>query len=249
MLLPPRTTAEHDINLVFSNAAAKMGAEEEKHFSRLKLRFEGPQVVTGGLGSWGHLYMDYKLDWPLNLFLSSELLDRYNAVFRVLLGLRRAQWEVQHSRNSVKPSPLPVMLLRRNLGILLDSVYTYLQTSITIAYRDMVASMEGGGDFEVAVKAHDQFLSTIHTQCFLSVPTLVRCLDQLAQLGLRFASAVAQSPTLGTLADDMGGETGKIYNLMLTLLSGIKGHKQSSPVLPQLIIMLNYNRYFNQRDQ
>ena len=45
-------------------------------------------------------------------------------------------------------------------------------------YVKLLAKMEESSDFEEVVRAHEVYLAAISTLCFLSVPTIVRVLDQ-----------------------------------------------------------------------
>jgi gamma-tubulin complex component 4 len=45
---------------------------------------------------WNGLSLDYRSHWPLHLIFSSDVIEKYNILFRFLLPIKRVQLDLQH---------------------------------------------------------------------------------------------------------------------------------------------------------
>ena len=52
--------------------------------------------------SWSGLSLEYKSQWPIHLFISPEVVEQYNKLFRFLFPLRRVQIDLQNDWKSLK---------------------------------------------------------------------------------------------------------------------------------------------------
>ncbi|CAN7939232.1 unnamed protein product [Ixodes hexagonus] len=66
-----------------------------------------PLVIAPGQNILSCLVLKYKVDWPLNIIITSPCLLRYNKIFGFLLYIRRAQWALFDIWCHLKPSVLP----------------------------------------------------------------------------------------------------------------------------------------------
>ncbi|KAL4572123.1 hypothetical protein LXL04_018892 [Taraxacum kok-saghyz] len=130
MRLPPRqSTAEADLLVPFRLAVTKTINDDDKFFSRVKLRMPASGTKTSiksskseasklkytdndsnllsdssvemSLDGWDGIALEYSIDWPLQLFFTQEVLSRYGRIFQYLLRLKRTQMELEKSWESV----------------------------------------------------------------------------------------------------------------------------------------------------
>lgn len=52
--------------------------------------------------SWSGLSLEYKSQWPIHLFISPEVVEQYNKLFRFLFPLRRVQIDLQNDWKNLK---------------------------------------------------------------------------------------------------------------------------------------------------
>ncbi|KAM7294477.1 hypothetical protein ISCGN_023983 [Ixodes scapularis] len=66
-----------------------------------------PSAIAPGQNILSCLVLKYKIDWPLNIVITSPCLLRYNKIFGFLLYIRRTQWALFDIWCNLKPSALP----------------------------------------------------------------------------------------------------------------------------------------------
>ncbi|KXZ48725.1 GCP4 protein [Gonium pectorale] len=105
MAAPPRLqSVDADLAIPFSVSAAKSSAEGDPLLHAFRLRYlrgaeaESAFQIKNAIGShvvppldpaWDPLVLEVSLAWPLGLLLGADSLRRYNALFGLLLRLRR----------------------------------------------------------------------------------------------------------------------------------------------------------------
>lgn len=84
-----------DLNsvLTLENGAAYAGIAQETLFTENYLEIMNwslsSSANTFNQDKWNGLSLEYKSHWPIHLFISPEILDQYNKLFRFLFPLRR----------------------------------------------------------------------------------------------------------------------------------------------------------------
>lgn len=88
--------------------------------------------------AWSGLSLEYKSHWPLHLFISPEVIEQYNKLFRFLFPLRRIQIDMQNDwknlkliYNSFDENDMRfVMAMRSRLSSFINNIYSYLQLDV-----------------------------------------------------------------------------------------------------------------------
>lgn len=119
-----------------------------------------------------HIQLKFNVKWPLHLFFSPLILQRYNELFRFLLQIRKLQndlhvvWRVHRERKVAGNSRLA--LLRNKLLFLIDNLQYYLQVDVLESqYSILIAAVQNSKDFEYIQRAHSVFQANIMSLCFL----------------------------------------------------------------------------------
>lgn len=116
--------------------------------------------------------LKFKVKWPLHLFFSPLILQRYNQLFRFLLQIRKLQndlhavWRSHRERKIAGNSTMA--LLRNKLLFLVDNLQYYLQVDVLESqFSILIATVQNSKDFEFIQRAHSVFQANIMSLCFL----------------------------------------------------------------------------------
>lgn len=261
MSLPPNQNAEHDLNIAFQQSAIRSTAQQDEFFEYFQVRLDSNATVIGPIPQayqgWRGLYLAYKIEWPLDLLFPPSVIEKYNTLFRFLLTVKRVQSELQRvwfpqmegKKLSVSDRArlMPVWLLRRNMAFLIDNLQYYLMVNVLdTQYSLLKRRLSDTRDFEAIRKFHEDYLDSLISQSFLHVKAVSRSLEQIFQLCLELCSVMMRSES-GNIdfmkINDLKKDFERQASFLFTILSGVKSH-QESPHLAQLLLFLDYNRYF-----
>lgn len=295
MRLPPRqSTAEADLMVPFQLAALKTISEEDKYYSRVTLRMPSfgipvkssqvdlikgklnaapPNVFSEmSLDGWDSIYLDYSIDWPLELFFTQEVLSKYCRVFQYLLRLKRTQMEldkswasmmhqdhvefskhVNDSVNSSRPQKRrqylkPAWRVREHMAFLIRNLQFYIQVDVIESQWNVLqARIQNSNDFTELVGYHQEYLSALISQSFLDIGSVSRILDSIMKLCLQFCWTVENQDGFANTAEleQITEEFNKKSNSLYTILRSSRlAGSQRAPFLRRFLLRLNFNSFF-----
>uniref|UniRef100_A0A8C9RX52 Gamma-tubulin complex component n=1 Tax=Scleropages formosus TaxID=113540 RepID=A0A8C9RX52_SCLFO len=208
---------------------------------------------------WAALGLAYKVQWPLHILFTPAVLEKYNVVFRYLLGVRRVQSELQHcwalqmQRKHLKSNQTDAVKwrLRNHMAFLVDNLQYYLQVDVLESqFSQLLQQINSTRDFESIRLAHDHFLSNLLAQSFILLKPVFHCLNEILELCHSFCSLVSQN--LGPLDDRGAAQLDILVKgfsrqsfLLFKILSSVRNHQINSD-LAQLLLRLDYNKYYTQ---
>lgn len=227
------------------------------------------------------LRVECNVKWPLHLFFHKKILDRYNVLFQFLFTMKRLQQNVQLSwipllkRKSITPLQniqMQFHSLRAKISFIIDNLLYYLQVDVINAhYQQLINTIEKLQDFDSVRKAHNNFLSTISTQCFLNSKEVKESIRKLSAIIVQFCLIVQsdykeilqfdnievkiKDPSLELKAkvarlkvnvEMLTEQWDQQTNALFHILSNVK---LTSPYLTQLLLRMDYNRYFSEKNQ
>ncbi|XP_002738419.1 gamma-tubulin complex component 5-like [Saccoglossus kowalevskii] len=157
-----------------------------KHMSRLTVSVE-PVSKTKRLpiNALDVLTLHYKVPWPVNVVLNPECQQIYNAVFRLLLQIKRAKYCLEQLRfsdltNVVSPSPKNcesenqhlvhrIYLIRVQLLHFVDCLHNYIMTRIlhTTGW-EFQQQLDTAVDLNQLLDVHTHYVKTIYERCLLN---------------------------------------------------------------------------------
>jgi len=273
LLQPPPSTqhtssTEYDVNVAFQCAARKVMVEDESLMQKFTLTITLPDTKASQAGKgadagvesgWNCLGMKGSVDWPLHILFTPGVLSRYNSLFRFLLFVRRSQAALQQcwatgmagSKKHHAPQVGKRWWLRTHMAFLVDNLQYYLQVDVIESQFSILAEkIEKTRDFETIRIAHDQFITSLLTHCFLLTKPISHCLKELLELCNKFCVLLQgqneqtlteqQQKQLETIAKDFQRQT----SLLFMLLSSMRNHA-ASPHIAQLLLRIDYNKYFS----
>lgn len=264
---PPISTTQHDVNLAFRYAARNLLLEDERLLKHFKFSIEnkesdssvGGQVrILKKESGWNCLNLTYAVDWPLHILFTPGVLDRYNTVFRFLLYIRRIQLELQHCWSlqmqrrhmHCADAGSTKWWLRSHMAFLVDNLQYYLQVDVIESqFSILLNNVENTRDFEAIRLAHDHFLSSLLSQCFIHMKQISYCLKEILELCHAFCGLVMHSEVILSIQelsqlDDITKGFQRQSSLLFKVLSSVRSH-QASPHLSQLLLRIDFNKYFS----
>ncbi|XP_035667416.1 gamma-tubulin complex component 4-like isoform X2 [Branchiostoma floridae] len=263
---PPTNVTEHDVNAAFLQAARDVLLDDDEVTQfRLSVQTKGKGQkkpsgpIPSGESGWGVLGLSYSVQWPLHILFTEAVLDKYNTMFRFLLSVKRVQLELQHcwalqmegKHLASEQSDVAKWQLRTHMAFLLDNLQYYLQVDVLeTQFSQLVEKIQATRDFENIRLAHDQFLASLLAQSFILMKPVFHCLNEILDQCHNFAMLVSLNPgalnerqldLMDTIAKDFSRQS----NLLFKILSSVRSH-QASPYLAQLLLRVDYNKYFSQ---
>lgn len=179
--------------LSLDNGSCYIGLCQETHLTNNILEIFSWSLTSStqsfSKDSWSGLSLEYKAQWPIHLFISPEITEQYNKLFRFLFPLRRVQIDLQNDWQNLKriynffdESQMRfVMAMRAKLNGFINNVMSYLQLDvIETQWAKMIKGIEKCEDFEEARKLHENYLATLTNKFFLNMQRIIKTMQDLS---------------------------------------------------------------------
>jgi gamma-tubulin complex component 4 len=187
-------------------------------------------------------------------------MERYNVLFVFLLRVRRVQlqlqqcWALQMHRRHLRcctadDQSAPKWTLRNHMAFLIDNLQYYLQVDVIESqFSILLSKVQSTRDFEAIRLAHDQFLSSLYSRCFLHMKPVSHCLSEILELCHSFCGLMSHSEVILSVQevsqlDNIATRFQRQSGLLFKVLSSVRSH-QTSPHLAQLLLRIDYNKFF-----
>ncbi|KAH9499205.1 Gamma-tubulin complex component 4 [Bulinus truncatus] len=264
---PAALTTELDVNRAFQHAARNVLIDNDALLQRFHLtvptalkdkkkpesNIPQTEVSTG----WSVLGMSYSVQWPLHIFFTPAVLEKYNRIFRFLLAVCRTQqdlqfcWSLQMNSKAafVSPAASATWQLRTHMAFLIDNLQYYLQVDVIESqYKILLDKINSTKDFEAVKLAHENFLSSLLTQSFVHMKTVFSCLQEILDLCLQFCRLLIAFENPVSDKDLQHLQTIKLNfqrnsSLLFKILSGVRS-QSARPHLAQLLLRLDFNKFY-----
>ncbi|BFY98455.1 hypothetical protein BsWGS_01495 [Bradybaena similaris] len=264
---PPVSTTEHDVNRAFQHAARNVLIDNDAllqrfHLTIPKLSKEKKKPESGtpqgeAETGWRGLGLTYSVRWPLHIFFTPSMLEKYNRIFRFLLAVRRTQLDLQHCWSLqmfnkaafVSPAASATWQLRTHMAFLVDNLQYYLQVDVIESqYKILLDKVNATKDFEAAKIAHEHFLASLLAQSFIHMKTVFTCLHEILELCSVFCRLLvgAENPMSDRDTQHLQEITLSFQrhsSLLFRILSGVRS-QSGRPHLAQLLLRLDFNKFF-----
>jgi len=157
--------------------------------------------VLEASSAWDELRVDYHVEWPLHLILTSEAMGVYNQLFGLLWSTRRTMaeldvvWPMLMETRYRRLPPQdnlwlrPLWSLHSQMMFLVKNLQIYLQVDVVEAqYAIMLKAIHAHQDFDAVRKAHTHYLAALTSKSHLGVRPLMEGLHRLLGLCRRFCA-------------------------------------------------------------
>lgn len=216
-------------------------------------------VVTPSDVWFSSLELSFKVPWPLPLVITQGSLDQYTSMFRMLLAFRHAHLELQ--RVDLPQKRLHAWAFRAQLSYFVSQVIQYFHMDvIEVAHQRLLQVVHDSQDFSEMVPAHEEFLSTVVTRCFVDASDLHGALKAALRIVHAFCrldhgggsdsrSVHRQGVGTSTIPTSMEVQQlrmkfSSIVKAILQMMS--KMHREGlHAYLARLLLRLDYNGYFS----
>ncbi|KAL0476593.1 hypothetical protein AKO1_006098, partial [Acrasis kona] len=220
-----------------------------------------------------NLKLTCNVDWPLHLMFGSSVVEKYDKLFKFLFTIKRVQSQVHRAwlplvqrKRSLGRETTALLHLRSRMAFLIDNLCFYLHADvIEVQYEVLMERIKSTRDFEVALRSHEDYLQKIAAQCFLNkkqINVLYKLFDMILKLCYIVDSEYSSfegALKLHVFDEDKSTnlymkvqELAALFDAQSSLLFQIlSGQKVLSPHLAQLLVRLDYNKFYsiNMREQ
>ncbi|EJD01366.1 uncharacterized protein FOMMEDRAFT_158502 [Fomitiporia mediterranea MF3/22] len=206
-------TDYHFLNTAFREAVSSRYSHQiDSSLVRLSYKSSSKVALLRSVKCFDGLTVDYAAPFPLAFVISSNASRVYNAVFVLLIKIRRAKTfldnillrisaaDTTRSRDELKTFYVTRSKLSWFVNIFLDFVCSYV---LHVEIQRLHASLQGADSLDDIIGLHQKHLSTIERLCFLDDKTssLQRALISIFDMCISFSDcfvAFAGDTTLNT---------------------------------------------------
>lgn len=224
------------------------------------------------LDGWDGISLEYSINWPLQLFVTPEVLSKYQRIFQYLLRLKRTQMELEKSwafamhqdhfdfaklRNDSRKSFVsqhrrqrlrPMWHVREHMAFLIRNLQFYIQVDVIESQWNVLQShIQNSHDFTELVGFHQDYLAALISQSFLDIGSVSRILDGIMKLCLQFCWKIESDESNRSTKEleHIAEEFNKKSNSLYTILRSSRlAGSQRAPFLRQFLLRLNFNSFF-----
>lgn len=147
---------------------------------------------------WNGLTVSYRVDWPLNLIISSVVVEKFTNIFRFLFPIRNVQLDLQKTwlnfmqkerKLALKTEIKGLILLRNQMGLVIENLWSYFHLDVfQVQWSKLQEKFTEIKDFEEMRKGIDEYLSSISNQLFLHFPKIVKFLFEIVNIVKSFVN-------------------------------------------------------------
>ena len=125
---------------------------------------------------------------------------------------------------------------------------------VEVEYRQLESRLSSSKSFETIERAHSDYLNSILTHTFTHLKAIVRTLDDIFLVAWRLYTFIEINTSSRTPIDLAAGETevSGLYSAfeestlyLVDILGGIKAGGHVSPFLGQLLLRLDFNKFWS----
>ncbi|WIA33536.1 hypothetical protein OEZ86_006660 [Tetradesmus obliquus] len=216
--------------------------------------------------NWDGMALEAQLPWPLGVLITPSHMKRYNALFQLLLRLKRVQLSLEQTWQELgrlcgrggggtsASDITPLLQLRQHMGHLVGNLQIYLQLDVVESnYARLQEKVAAAQDFEEAERAHDRFLQALVAQSFLGSGILGKQLSEVFGQSAALCRLVKGAredgidwPQVQELHAAFNTTMGSLY---VNLQSKTLQQYDKAPYLRQLHLRLDFNGYIKRQNK
>ena len=268
--------SEYELNHVWRRAAFKINLPESELFERIRFRgvstdqakqseyfsvrcfSKWPSNGTEEKDVFEMTYEFAESEKSLEWIVSEPNLRTYNALFVLLVSLRQAELQLEHTQMSHYRR---ASVLRQNMLTFLKTLYTYFQTdTIENAYRELRALIKQQEQpdsrslrFPMGLdELHARFVDQIETRSFVKVQALMKVFRDilasctaLAKLLWKAQNGTVDDSELLRIEQAYNQHVGFLFRTFSTVSTLDSTSSLGHDGLEQFLTKLDYNRFYS----
>lgn len=205
---------------------------------------------------WNILSVNYICQFPVDLVLSQTVLEKYKNIFRLIFPLKCVQYQLNAAWSSINnmarmqrhvfESSLILRLagLRSKMSYVIDGLLSYFYHDVLeVRWAKLKESLGEIKEFEELRKNVAAYLESIHSHIFLNNNTIVNLVFAMVNK----VKAFCLSCQIGEF--DVAKMHEEFDDLATKFMARVEdlNNKSSSQYLSQLLVRMNFNKYFEDK--
>ncbi|EGR32048.1 hypothetical protein IMG5_097950 [Ichthyophthirius multifiliis] len=205
---------------------------------------------------WNGLMIEFQAKWPLNLMISSHIIEKYKLLFRYLFPINQVQLELyrtwlylvkNYRKQALDCNLNNVFKLKKQLSIVIQSIWVYFHNDvIENQWNKLQEKVKEIQDFEELRKLIELYLNSIQCQVFLTEPSTIKTIFDIINICRKFNYTIANIEILYDQFDNIRNELNEQIKILLNQLIHLTKTTNSSFIY-QLILRLDYNEYYRKQ--
>lgn len=251
MSKPPTITSQNDANQSWRSSLQLVLSNSEEDTMLQKAK-----IVIGNEPKecWDQLSIQYAVSWPLHLVITPGAISKYNKIFSLLLLMRRSSnalnfmWTQMMNKGKTDEGrgvnwTGQLWQTRLHMAFLIANIQSYVLSDVLESQKSsFLKKLEETKSFETIKEAHEQFLIDVSTQIFLQNPKILKLLKDLLKATLVLVKCASYNiQEAGQLCHELNQKA----MLLLQLLTSMRQKVEGGNHLAQLLLRLDFNRYFS----
>lgn len=176
-----------------STSGIAVAPENTRVLTTHAVKLDGRPLYVPAYDQWDGLGLDYRLDWPVHLLLTPEVVAKYNVLFQYLLRLKRLQMALEDALGALRlarardPAEHARMRslwnLRHTMAHVMANLQIYVQADVIEArYGRLLEAVQAARDFGGAERAHREFVDAALLQSLLDLRQIMALLEGIMSL-------------------------------------------------------------------
>jgi hypothetical protein len=217
-----------------------------------------------------HIYLNYHVDFPLDIILNSKVMSNYNKIYNFLMKMKRMELVLQEiwthltkqiNRRSFDRRIMRLQIFRQEIQHFMTIMQSYIMTQvISSKVQEFIENVVKAESISRIIQMHDEFLQQIIKMCLLddSMQHVMQIITSSMNLILRFRLQLLANPLCQPLStpafDAMMNTREEFQRQVLLLYSALKkvkpqtqypAHSSSNP----FTLLLNFNEFYEMEDK
>lgn len=181
--------------LHFDIGKAYVGFVQDSHISYFNVDINSWSMkgfnIFDSEDPWNGLTIKYDCKWPASLVISSQIVDKYSNIFRLLFPIKFVQSELHTSwidvclqarQNRDEPLYVNVASLRHNMSFVVDNLWSYFHIDVLeVQWIKLQSKFKELKEFEDLRNLLNAYLNEIYIQTFLNFPQIIRSIFQIVK--------------------------------------------------------------------
>lgn len=147
---------------------------------------------------WNGLSVFYQVDWPLNLIISSTVVEKYTNVFRFLFPIRTVQLDLQkvwmnlmqkNRKSILSKETKAIIMLRNEMSLIIENLWSYFHLDVFhVQWSKLKERLAEIKDFDEMRRGLDEYLNSITNQLFLHYPKIIKSVFEIINIAKIFVN-------------------------------------------------------------
>jgi gamma-tubulin complex component 6 len=213
------------------------------------------QIFHIALKAMDFIYLNYKVDWPMNIIITDDHIYKYNQVLHFILQIKRASWILKKSFIILKQKLTSctdvhmrfIYTQRQQLQHFVTVLECYIANQIFhLSWCELEHTLDQASNLDDLIKCHNDYLNTLLFRCLLNqklqpiLNIIDNCLGAVIKFGGHLLYQRAQPQTLHVIYNSFRDSSALLYKVIYKLVQ-----KSYQPHLEEFLLCLDFNNFYS----